>query len=60
VPSYLYQISYSAEALAAMIKRPQDRVEALRKVVEKLGGKVVAFEVCCPRSRLSSWSSKRL
>jgi len=43
MPSYMYQISYSAEAFAAMIKRPQDRVEAVRKVVEKLGGKVVSF-----------------
>ena len=41
--SYLYQISYSAEAWAALVKRPQDRVEAIRKVVEKLGGKVEAF-----------------
>jgi len=43
VPSYLYQISYSAEAWAAMVKRPQDRAEAVRKAVEKLGGKVVTF-----------------
>ena len=41
--SYLYQISYSAEACAALVKRPEDRVEAIRKVVEKLGGKVEAF-----------------
>jgi uncharacterized protein with GYD domain len=43
VPSYLYQISYNAEGWAAMVKRPQDRVAAIRKVVEKLGGKVEAF-----------------
>ena len=41
--SYLYQISYSAEAWAALVKSPQDRVEAVRKVVEKLGGKIEAF-----------------
>ena len=41
--SYLFQISYSAEAWAAMIKRPHDRVEAVRKVVEKLGGKIGSF-----------------
>jgi uncharacterized protein with GYD domain len=41
--SYLYQISYSSEAWAALVKRPQDRVEAVRKVVEKLGGKLEAF-----------------
>jgi len=41
--SYLFQISYSADAWAAMIKHPQDRVQAVSKVVEKLGGKVGAF-----------------
>jgi len=43
LPSYLFQVAYSADAWAAMIKRPQDRVEAVRKVVEKLGGKIGAF-----------------
>ena len=41
--SYLLQLSYSPEAWAAMIKRPENRVEAVRKTVEKLGGKVGAF-----------------
>jgi len=41
--SYLYQISYSSEAWAALVKRPQDRVEAIRKVVEKLGGTIDKF-----------------
>ncbi len=41
--SFLYQISYSAEAWAALVKRPENRVEAVRKVVEKLGGKVETF-----------------
>jgi len=41
--SFLYQISYSAEAWAALVKRPENRVEAIRKVVEKLGGKVETF-----------------
>ncbi len=43
MPSYLFQVSYSAPAWAAMIKQPQDRVEAVRKAVEKLGGKVGSF-----------------
>ena len=41
--SYLFQISYSAEAWAAMIKRPQDRAQAVSQAVEKLGGKVGSF-----------------
>jgi uncharacterized protein with GYD domain len=43
MPSYLFQVSYSAPAWAAMIQKPQDRVKAVRKAVEKLGGKVGAF-----------------
>jgi uncharacterized protein with GYD domain len=42
MPSYLLQVSYSAEAWDAMIKHPQDRFEAVRKPVEKLGGSVKA------------------
>ncbi len=42
MPSYLLQVSYSAEAWAAMIKHPQNRIEAVRKSVEKLGGTITA------------------
>ena len=38
MPSYLVQISYTAEAVAALIKKPQDRTEVVRKAIEKLGG----------------------
>jgi uncharacterized protein with GYD domain len=38
MPNYLLQASYSAEALAAMIKKPQNRTEVVRKAIEKLGG----------------------
>lgn len=38
MPSYLVQVSYSADAVAALIKKPQDRTEAVRKAIEKLGG----------------------
>lgn len=39
MPSYLVQVSYNAEALAALIKSPQNRTEAISKVIEKIGGK---------------------
>jgi len=35
---YLIQIAYTPEAWAAQIKNPQNRVEAVRPVMEKLGG----------------------
>src|ERR1700691_2114205 len=40
---YMLQISYSTAAYAALIKRPENRVEAVRKVIEKLGGKLGGF-----------------
>lgn len=41
MPSYLVQVAYTPEAVAALIKKPQDRAEAVRKPIEKLGGKLV-------------------
>jgi uncharacterized protein with GYD domain len=38
MPSYLLQASYTTEALASLIKKPQNRTEIVRKTVEKLGG----------------------
>ena len=40
MPSYLVQVSYSSGSLAALIKKPQDRLAAVSKSVEKLGGKI--------------------
>ena len=39
MPSYLIQVAYTPDAWAAMVKQPQNRLEAVRPVVEKLGGK---------------------
>ena len=38
---YLLQVGYTPESWASMVKKPQDRIEAVRPAVEKLGGKVV-------------------
>lgn len=35
---YLIQLAYTPEAWAAQIKNPQNRLEAVRPVVESLGG----------------------
>jgi uncharacterized protein with GYD domain len=40
MPFFLHQASYTPEALARLIANPQDRFEAIRKPVEKLGGKI--------------------
>ena len=39
---YLLQVAYTPEAWAAMAKKPQDRIEAVRPPIERLGGKVVS------------------
>lgn len=40
---YMFQVAYSSTSLSALINHPQDRAEAVRKPIEKLGGKVVGF-----------------
>jgi uncharacterized protein with GYD domain len=39
MPSYLVQVAYTPETVAALVAQPQDRTEAIGKVVKKLGGK---------------------
>jgi uncharacterized protein with GYD domain len=39
----MIQVSYSTGAWAALVKRPENRIEVVRKVVEKLGGTIVGF-----------------
>jgi uncharacterized protein with GYD domain len=42
MPQYMLQVSYSREGWQALIAQPQNRVEAVKQAVEKLGGKVVS------------------
>lgn len=38
MPSFLYQVAYTSESMAAFAKMPQDRTEVVRKTIENLGG----------------------
>jgi uncharacterized protein with GYD domain len=40
MPHFLHQVAYSREGWQAIISNPQDRVEAVRPAIEKLGGKI--------------------
>lgn len=40
MPSYLFQVSYTPEALKKLIAKPENRGEIVRKAIEKLGGSV--------------------
>ena len=37
---YLYQLSYSKDAIKALVANPSDREAAARKLIEALGGKL--------------------
>lgn len=41
--TYMLQVAYSSAALSALIGNPQNREEAVRKPIEKLGGKIIGF-----------------
>jgi uncharacterized protein with GYD domain len=40
MPFFLHQVAYTPEAIARLIANPQDRFEAVRQPIEKLGGKI--------------------
>jgi uncharacterized protein with GYD domain len=40
MPHYLQQVAYTIEGWKALVKKPQNRIEAVRPVIEKLGGKI--------------------
>jgi uncharacterized protein with GYD domain len=42
MPHYLQQVAYSREGWEAVVANPQNRIEAVRPAVEKLGGKIVS------------------
>jgi uncharacterized protein with GYD domain len=40
MPFFLVKASYTTEALARLVANPQDRTDAVRTPIEKLGGKI--------------------
>jgi len=41
MPQYLVQVGYTAEAVGSLVRHPQDRLEAVRPSIERLGGRVI-------------------
>jgi len=39
LPYYLVEVSYTAEAWKTLVKNPQNRMDAVSRAVEKVGGK---------------------
>jgi uncharacterized protein with GYD domain len=46
MPVYMFQCAYKPEAWAALIKRPENRAEAARALLEKVGGRVICWYNC--------------
>ena len=42
MPLYMYQAAYTAESMAAQVKEPQDRIEAVRPFFEAMGATILA------------------
>ncbi|HLI35462.1 MAG TPA: GYD domain-containing protein [Terriglobia bacterium] len=40
MPHYLCEVAYSSQGWTAVVEKPQNRIEAIRPAVEKLGGKI--------------------
>ena len=45
MPHYMTQVSYTPEAWARLMKAPQDRSEAIRPMIEGLGGTLNSFHI---------------
>ena len=42
MPLYMYQASYTPESLAAQIREPKDRIEAVKPAFDAIGARVLA------------------
>ena len=38
---YMLEVAYTPETWAAMVRKPQNRVEAIRPAIEALGGRII-------------------
>ena len=41
MPIYMIQGSYGTEGLAVIVKNPQNRIQAVKPAIEKIGGKLI-------------------
>ncbi|HUA16491.1 MAG TPA: GYD domain-containing protein [Verrucomicrobiae bacterium] len=46
MPHYLQQVAYSQEGWEALVANPQNRIEAVRPAIEKLGGRIESAWFC--------------
>ena len=46
MPLYMTQFAYTPQAWAALTKKPENREEIFRGLVQKLGGRLISFYNC--------------
>ena len=46
MPTYMIQGSYGIEGLSAIVKEPQNRIQAIKPAIEKIGGKLINAYFC--------------
>ena len=46
MPVYMFQASYAPQAVASMVKTPQDRAAAIKPMIESMGGKLQDLWFC--------------
>ena len=43
---YLIQASYTCNAAAAFVSKPQDRTAGIKAIAKKMGGKIITLDFC--------------
>src|SRR5215213_10302605 len=43
MPLYMSQVAYTSEAVAALTRNPEDRVDVFERLVEGMGGRLLSF-----------------
>jgi uncharacterized protein with GYD domain len=46
MPHFMFQASYSGDALSALGKNPEDRTDTVRRLIESVGGRLESFYLC--------------
>ena len=55
MPHYLQQVAYSTEGWEALVEKPENRIEAVRPAIEKLGGRIESAWFASMRMSRRRW-----
>ena len=46
MPHFMFQVTYSGDALSALGKNPENRTDTVRRLIESVGGRLESFYMC--------------